>query len=246
MKIAEKKPGEYSKSQISNKPADLTTERAQHFEKSLHKFADEAIYIYSFKENKMIYTNGWEAVLGFRDDEISMMKIVELTTPHYAPFSNELNDKALLFAFSQKKEHQKYGFTIELKKFHKSGKEVPMIVKVSVLTAENGMMTEIIGRLEINKSITLGKVMRYSAYGPEKSKFEEELNEQLFHHFAISSKEKKTIELVAQGLTYKEIASELKITLSAVEKRILNIYRRFGVKSLAHLISFSYDNHILP
>ena len=33
--------------------------------------------------------------LGYKDDEITMLTIVSITTPEYAPFSNELNDKAL-------------------------------------------------------------------------------------------------------------------------------------------------------
>lgn len=239
-------PGDYSKSQISDVPADMNSAIAKKYEKSLTKFPDEAIYVYSFKENRMLYAKGWEQILGFRDDEISMMKIVTITVPEYAPFVNDLNDKALQFARKQKEDFKKYSFTIELKKIHKMGHEVPLIWRVSVLNFENDEMTEIVGRAEVNKSINLGKVMRYAAYGPEKSKFEEKLNEELFHHFAISRKEKEAISLIAKGLTHKEIAQELGVSSSAVEKRILPLYKRFDVKSSAHLISFAYKNHILP
>ncbi len=239
-------PGDYSKSQISDVPADLNSPIAKLYSETLTKFPDEAIYVYSFKENRMLYANGWEQILGYKDAEITMMKIVTITTPDYAPFVNDLNDKALQFARKQKKDFKQYSFTLELKKFHKKGYEVPLIWRVSVLNFEGENMTEIVGRAEVNKSINLGKVMRYAAYGPEKSKFEEKLNEDLFHHFAISRKEKEALSLIAKGLTYKEIADDLKVSISAVEKRILPLYKRFKVKSMAHLISFAYDNHILP
>jgi len=237
--------GNYSKSRITNIPADLQSEQARHFKKTIPRFPEEAIYIYSFKEGRMLYADGWEEILGYKDDEISMMTIVSITTPEYAPFSNELNDKALQFILNKTEELEKYSFTIELKKMHKNGTPVPLISKVGVYSSENGRVTAIMGHSHINRSINLGKVMRYAAYGPDKSEFEEELNKQLFQYFAISEKEKEALGMVAKGFSFKEIAGLLNVTQSAIEKRILPLYKRFNVKSLTHLISFAYDNHIL-
>jgi DNA-binding CsgD family transcriptional regulator len=88
--------------------------------------------------------------------------------------------------------------------------------------------------------------MRYAAYGPEKEQFEEELNKQLFQHYAISQKEKEALALIASGYAFKEVAQQFQVSQSAIEKRILPLYKRFNVRSLTHLISFAYDNHILP
>ena len=238
-------PGNYTKSFITDVPADLKSERAAYFRKILTRFPEEAIYIYSFKEQRMIYADGWEEILGYKDDEINMLTIVSITSPEYAPFSNELNDKALKFIYGRTEELEKYSFTIELKKIHKNGEAVPLISKVGVFDSENGMVTAIIGRSQINRSISLGKVMRYEAYGPDKSEFEEELNKQLFNCYAISRKEKEALEMVAKGFSFKEIANHFNVTQSAIEKRIIPLYKRFNVKSLTHLISFAYENHIL-
>ncbi len=238
-------PGEYTKSYITNVPADLKSKEAQYFRKTIPRFPEEAVYIYSFKENKMIYADGWEEILGYKDEEITMLTIVSITTPEYAPFSNELNDKALRFINNVSEDLEKYSFMIELKKIHKDGTHVPLISKVGVFSSENGMVTAIIGRSQINRSINLGTIMRYAAYGPDKSEFEEELNKQLFNHYAISNKEKEALAMVAQGYSFKEIANHFKVSQSAIEKRIIPMYKRFNVKSLTHLISFAYDNHIL-
>lgn len=239
-------PGAYSKSFITDTPADPDSELARHFRRTIPKFPEEAIYIYSFAENRMLYADGWEEVLGYRDDEINMLLIVNATTPQFAPFSYDLNDKALTFIQGHDRDLEQYSFTIELKKTHKDGREVPIAARVGVFESRAGRVSAIIGRNQVNRSLHFGKVMQYAAYGPEKAEFEEELNKQLFQHLAISAKEKEALALVAKGYSVKEIAAQFKVSHSAIEKRILPLYKRFGVKSLPHLVSFAYDNHILP
>lgn len=238
--------GDYSKLFITDTPAVLDTAEMQDLKRSIQKFPEEAVYIYSFKENKMIYADGWEDLLGYRDDEISMLTIVSITSPEYAAFSNELNDKALMFIHSRTEELEQYSFTLEVKKIHKNGSHIPLISRVGVHKAENGKLTEIIGRSQLNRSINFGKVMRYAAYGPEKSELEEELSKTLFQHCAISNKEREALVLVSKGFSFKEIAHQFGVSQSAIEKRILPLYKRFDVKSLSHLITFAYENHILP
>jgi DNA-binding CsgD family transcriptional regulator len=238
--------GDYSKSHITAVPADLSGREAQHFKQTIPKFPEEAVYIYSFQQNRMIYADGWEEVLGYRDDEINMFTIVNSTTPEYAAYSNELNDKALMFLHRIKEDLEKYSFAIELKKRHKDGHEVPLISRVGVFRAEAGQVAEIIGRSQISHSITFGKVMRCFVYGPEKSAFEDELKGSSFHYIGISKKEKEALALVAKGYSFKEIAHHYNVSQSAIEKRILPLYKKFEVKSLPHLISFAYQNHILP
>ena len=238
--------GDYSKNFITAVPADLESEQAKYFRQTIPKFPEEAIYIYSFKENRMIFARGWEEVVGYQDDEINMLAIVNMSAPEFAPFSHDLNDKALQFIHKKTENLEDYSFTIELKKIHKDGTLVPIIVRVGIFSSNNGHIESIIGRFQINRSLIFGRVMRYAAYGPEKEKFEEELNKVLFKHLAISNKEKEALSLVAKGYSFKEIAHELKVSHSAIEKRIIPLYKRFDVKSLTHLVSFAYDNFILP
>jgi DNA-binding CsgD family transcriptional regulator len=247
MKMQERENfGDYSKTFITAVPADLKSEEALFFDERIPKFADEAVYIYSFKQNRMIYASGWEDVLGYKDDEINMLAIVNMSAPEFAHFSHELNDKALKFIHHKTKDLEKYSFTIELKKIHKNGTQVPISARVGVFSSDNGKIESIIGRFQVNRSLIFGKVMRYAAYGPEKEKFEEELNKILFSYLAISNKEKEALELVAKGYSFKEIAHALKVSHSEIEKRIIPLYKRFNVKSLTHLVSFAYDNYILP
>ena len=70
--------GKFSKSMISDTPADLSSEAALFYKQTLHHYAEEAVYVYSFKEDRMIYADGWEEVLGYKDDEITMLTIVNV------------------------------------------------------------------------------------------------------------------------------------------------------------------------
>ena len=94
------------KSMISDIPADLATAEALHYKKNILRFPEEAVFIYSLKEERMIYADGWE-MLGYKDSEIGMLTIVSITTPEYAPFSNEVNNKAISFIMSKTNDLEK-------------------------------------------------------------------------------------------------------------------------------------------
>lgn len=235
--------GEYSRMFITDVPAGTGNNDTR---PELLRFAEEAVYIYSFAENRMVYANGWKEVLGYEDEAIDMLLLVNATTPEFAPFSNELNDKALQFLHGKTENLEQYSFSIELKKQHKNGTPVPVLWRVGVYKAINGKVTEIIGRAQVNHALKFGKVMKYAAYGPpDKTQFEEELNKMLFQHPAVSEREKEALVLASQGHSFKEIAAVLHISESAVEKRIRPMYKRFDCKSLSHLVKFAMDNHII-
>lgn len=238
--------GKYTRSFVTDIPADLHSEEFRYFNETIPKFPEEGIYIYSFVKGRMIYAHGWEEVLGYRDDEITMLKIVSMTAPDYAPFVDELNDKALMFIHKTSSDLDKYSFLIESKKLHKNGSEIPIVARVGVFEHEDGKLKSIIGRFQVNRNLTFGKVMRYAAFGPDKVEFEEELNKALFYKYAISNKEREALAMVAKGYSFKEIANFFNVSQSAIEKRIIPLYKRFDVKSLTHLVSFAYENHILP
>ncbi|MDB4835170.1 LuxR C-terminal-related transcriptional regulator [Cyclobacteriaceae bacterium] len=237
--------GQYSKSKITSTPVVLSSEEHEQLVKRFNIFPGQAIYIYSFKENRMKFASGWNELLGYADDEINMLAIVSITTPRFAPFSNELNDKALQFILTKSEDLEDYSFTLELEKFHKDGSIVPLFSRVAVYKASNGHIEEIVGVSQRIDSLKLGGVMNYAAYGPDKSEFEENLNKELFRHYAISRKEKEALELAAQGFGFKEIAAKCNVSQSAIEKRIIPLYKRFEVRSLPHLVSFAHKNNII-
>lgn len=238
--------GAYSKGFITNVPADLSTDFAKKFRERTFKYPLEGIYIYSFEEGRMLYADGWKDVCGIPDAEINMLEIVNFTAPTFAPFVNEINDKALKFLHQRNVQLKDYSFTIELKILHRNGNEIPVTAKVSVFDiTESGHLKAIKGRFQVDYGLKFGKVMRYAAYGPEKDAFETDLNESLFYPYHISQKEMEALRLLADGYAYKEMAEKLEVTQSAIEKRIRPLFQRFNVKNNAHLIAFAFQNNLL-
>lgn len=232
--------------QSSDILADLNSLRTLQLKKNIPKFSEEAIYIYSLKENRMIYADGWEEVLGYKDAEITTRIIENSPAPEFIVFTNELKHKALEFINDIKEDLELYNIAIELKKVHKNGHLVPVILRIGVFKIENKKVLEIIGNCQINRSLKFGNVMQYYAYGPRKNEFEEIVNKEIFNYFSISEKEKEAITLVSEGYCFKEIANMLCVSKSAIEKRIIPLYKRYNVKSLSQLIYFVVRNKIIP
>ncbi len=237
--------GVFSKKLITDVSVDKNSEKFKEYDNKIPFFGNQATYVYSFVEGRMVYAKGWLDLLGYEDTDVNMLNLVEITSPRYKQFSFEINDKALMF-LSQKAENlEAYSFTLETEKVHKNGTVIPLFWKVGVYKSINGKIAEIIGIAHKMDSLKRGKVMQYAAYGPEIADFEGMLNKELFNYVAISRKEKEALKLAAKGLSFKEIAHELMVSQSAIEKRIIPMYKRFGVKSLPHLVSFAYENHVL-
>ncbi len=234
-------------SMLSDVPADINSDIYKHYEKTLPIFPNQAIYIYSFKEQKMIYAKGWKDVLGYEDSEITMHKYINSTIPKYMDQTNEFNQKGLEFVNSKKENIDQYSFSREVQVYHKNGSIVPIYSRATIHKSENGNITEVLGFTQLMPSLKFGKIMKCAVYGPDTENFESLLNKQLFdsNSFKISKREREALKLMAVGHSYKEAADILCISLSAMEKRIRPLFKRFNVKSLPHLISFSKDNNII-
>ena len=241
----ERVPSEILRSSITDITPSLDSEGYKVLKKTMKTYKNQAVYIYSFKEGKMLYTSGYFDLLGYKDEDMNMLLFVSLTSKKYSKFSNELNDKALLFLSKTTENLEKYSFTIELEKTHKNGSNIPIFSRVSVFKASNGVVEQIIGVSEVIDSLRLGDIMQYAAYGPYKAYFEATLNKDLFNYFAISRKEKEALQLASEGFCFKEIADKLNVSNSAIEKRIIQMYKRFNVNSLTHLVGFDNRNNIL-
>ncbi|MFT4662253.1 MAG: DNA-binding CsgD family transcriptional regulator [Patiriisocius sp.] len=239
------KRGAYSKALITDRPIMEGCPLCAHYEETINCFPNQVAYVYSFEKKRMVFAKNWKSILGYRDEDINMMQLVEITSPKYRQFAYEINDKALRFLSSKQDLLTEYSFTVELEKQHADGSLVPLYWRVVVLKEVDGRVAEIFGLAEKVDSLRLGNVMNYAAYGPETVEFEESLSKELFHHYAISKKELDAVKLAAKGYSFKEIAQEFGVSQSAIEKRILPLYKRFDCKSLTHLVNFAHENRLL-
>jgi DNA-binding CsgD family transcriptional regulator len=230
---------------ISNNPPDLNSDYNQ-ADTRLHRFPNEAIYIYSLDKQTMVYLSGWDELLGYKNHEITLSLLVSLNLPEYAEFCEEMNYRALTLAFSLHENFDQYCCLIETKKMNKRGEIIPLIENAGIYKTENGRITEIIARYQQIKISRLNNIRYFELYGPNREKMEDVFADVADNHQAVSGKEREVLVLAAKGLSLKEIADNLQLSHSAIEKRLISLYRRFELKSLTHLISFAYEKGILP
>jgi len=238
--------GKYSKEFISDVTADLSSKQSNFYKNVIFKYPLEGVYIYSFEEGRMIYADGWEDVVGISSSDISMLGIVNMTCPRFSPFVHDINDKALKFLHTLNSNLTQYSFTIETKIMHQNGSEIPVVAKVKVHeTFLDGSLKSIMGRFQVDFGLKFGKIMRYAAYGPEKEKFEADLNTNLFYPYQISLQEADIISLLTQGQNKGEIGVQMNQKSEQIEKRVTDLMKRFDVKNETHLIAFALENHLI-
>lgn len=230
---------------ISNTPCDVHHPLYKKYQKKIFHFEDQAVYIYSFKEKRMIYTSGWEPILGYKDEAVNLSDLIRITTPRYVDYSKKFYDKAIDFIHQKSNELEKYSISVQSEKIHKNGNHIPLFIRIGIYKANNGEVEEIIGVFDLIRTLKYGEVFKYETYGPEIYELDEELNTIIKNPICVTEKEKEALTLASKGLTFKEIARDLSVSQSAIEKRILPLYKRFNVKSLPHLIDFAHNNHLL-
>lgn len=239
--------GSYSKKFITDVPMIKDSQEYNMFKNRLYKYPLEGVYIYSFEHGRMLYADGWENVVGIPDTEITMLSIVNMTSPEFAPFVHDINDKALQFLHKRNDRLTEYSFTIETKVRNRNNQDIPVVARVAVHdTYEDGTLRSIIGRFQVDYGIRFGKIMRYCAYGPEKEEFERNLNRNLFYPFRISDNELDILRMISKGHTYAEIGNEFNLSISQIERNIDQLLERFKEKNTTSLISFCYENMLLP
>lgn len=63
--------------------------------------------------------------------------------------------------------------------------------------------------------------------------------------FDLTDREKEILNLLVQGLTYKEIGNQLDISANTAKKHVLNIYGKLHVNSRAQAMNIAYDKGLL-
>jgi DNA-binding NarL/FixJ family response regulator len=62
---------------------------------------------------------------------------------------------------------------------------------------------------------------------------------------AVTTRERETLALLSRGLKFKEIASEMGITLRTVVAHVESVKKKLGARNAVHLISLAYKEGLL-
>jgi DNA-binding CsgD family transcriptional regulator len=220
-------------------PGDISAYR------NIEVFADEAVYIYSLVDMKICYADGFDSLLGYDDKEISMRLLVSITTPDFADFIQEMNNESLAFILGQREYLNQYCCTIESKKYNKWGEEVSLIESVRVYKTEGSRVTEVLGRYKLNPRVPNPRFKYFHATGPGINNLVERMREFEGLEKNLTKRQQEVLILISQGKLIKEIADQLLISKSSIEKIIRTMCKKFEVNSSKELIAYALKNQLL-
>jgi DNA-binding NarL/FixJ family response regulator len=63
--------------------------------------------------------------------------------------------------------------------------------------------------------------------------------------FDLTQRESEILQLLVQGLIYKEIGSRLQISANTAKKHVINIYQKLHVNSRAQALHLAYEKGML-
>jgi len=230
---------------LSNEPFQPNTSTKKSDLLKIRTFSDEATYIYSLEKKKIVAADGWLQLLGYANSEINMHLLVSITSPDFKEFILEMNNQALAFILSKSENLHTYSCTIESKKISKTGSVVSLIESVRVFKSSRGKVLEVIGNYKLNPRISHPGNKYFQASGPGIESLVEKMQQFQAHEEVVNKRERKIIRMLANGKTVTEVANEILVSKSTVEKILSELCRKFKVNNRAELIAYSQRNEMI-
>jgi DNA-binding NarL/FixJ family response regulator len=85
----------------------------------------------------------------------------------------------------------------------------------------------------------------FHASGPGIETLAEKMQQFEAHKEVINERECKIIRMLANGKTITEVAKEMFVSKSNIEKNLSELYRKFKVRNRAELIAYSHENGLI-
>ncbi|MDB9483506.1 helix-turn-helix transcriptional regulator [Dolichospermum circinale CS-537/05] len=208
-------------------------------------YSDEAVYVYSLETHRINYATGWDTLLGYDNKEISMIKLMMITTPDYIDFIREMNNQSLAFIFDKTERVMEYSCTIESKKFSKQGREVALLESVGIYRTRGGRANQIIGRYKLSPSMPNPHHRYFHANGPGIQELVDKMKGFGVDERLITRREHEILRLLAGGMILQDIANHLGVSKSNIEKKIYGLFKKLKVKNQRELISYVLRNQLL-
>lgn len=235
--------GKYTQAFLSDK-ISKDSSNTDFYKERIEVKNNEAVYVYSFKGNKMVFTKGFEKITNKKDDEISILELNNLFSPHFENFINEYHDRILLFLHTNNEKNETFSSHVIIKI---NNFDYPVILNIKVFeTDDNGNLISIIGTTTIEKRLKTSDIVQYGFKGDFNPEFVEEINNDLEFNQCVSSFNIKIIELLELKKSYTDISNKLNISEEKIKNNLNKLLKRFELKNIKELIEFAKNNYLIP
>ena len=203
-------------------------------------FNNDCIYVFDFATNKIIYTSGFEKVLGFKEAIIDYEFIMNNIHPEDANIVGRIIRGAVLYCIEYPQNSRGSLMTIKYRRKKANGEYATVFSQASIYERfENGMPSKSVARLIdislLNNSTHVN--WSFEANDFDKRAFRKEINKAYDGFF--SDREIDIIKELVVGSTSQLISKKLEISKHTVATHRKNIYKKSNCHNLPELMSFS-------
>jgi DNA-binding CsgD family transcriptional regulator len=235
------KPGTFTRRIFRNIPVQTDSTDYSKLKNTMTSY----LFVYDFTSNKLLFEAGWKELLQLSATP-TIHAIFDRIQSKFQLQVMEILDCLLEQMLSNREEVIKYGCTIEFKLKSENGPLIPVVFRIGVYeVGDMGEALSCIIRCQRDDALRIGGIARYTIYAPSEG-CSRHLNQKFSVVSQLGQDELQILRLIARGMAFKEVAHQMSISKSSVEKRVQRMYKRFNVKSAAHLVGHAYDHFILP
>lgn len=235
--------GDYTKAFLSENPLDKDVAKTKFLGEEFVTKPNEAVYVYSFKEGKMLFAKGLEEFTGIKDEEVNIIQLNSFSDNSYSDFLNEFHDRVLFYLNHHNDNLESISIHV-IREIPAHDFPIMSILKVFE-TDDNGNLVSILGKIIKDNSLKTSEVIQYAFSGIVDDKFEKEINH-LDYELSISIKNISILELLDKGFSYEEIADDLGIPTMEITERLSELLTRFKLDSEEDLLKFGKKKLFIP
>lgn len=242
--MAIKYTGKYTQAFLSDNKINSESLESDFYNNVITVNSNEAVYVYSFKGNKMVFAKGFEKIINKKLEEINMLVLNEAFAPHFKKFINEYHDRLLLFLYNSNTNIESFSSHVIIRT---NDFDNPLMLNIRVFkTDDNGNLVSVIGTNTIDKKLKTTDVIQYAFSGDFDPEFIDKINNHLDFQSCISFYNIQIIEHLNQGRTLAEIAELMNFEEQKVTNDLALIKKKFELKNDLELIEFAQKNHLIP
>ena len=205
----------------------------------LSLFENECIYVFDFDINNLVYFQGFDKLLGFKNHEINYPFIFNNIHPDDAEIVGRIIRGVVLYCMEFPDDSKTNLMTIKYRRRKKDGSYISVLSQASVYERfENGSPSKSVARLTDLSFTNTSKFIgwTFESNNLNKIKFRKKINEAYSDFF--TSREIDIISEINNELANKQIAEKLEISIHTVATHRKNIFKKANCINSDELISF--------
>lgn len=204
------------------------------------RFPGHFLYVYNFSTGRIAHAQGFQEVLGYRDDEVDIELLLDTYHPDDASMVARLSRSAIeaMARMRNPQNLHELAFTLDYRMRKADGRYVKILRQTAVfeVDARDGAVRSVFSLCKDISTIKEQNTIGWKADGFELVELEPPPDPEHRLQYRPSPREMEVVRKIAAGKSSKEVAQELGITLHTANTHRRNLLQRTGLRNTAELV----------